>query len=247
MLKIKNYYSLCDNVYEGLELLAPFRNTSVTDSLNIIKQALPFTGINRLPRCLEEDHAALYNLASNSYLHENGFYKLTIIDRPDAKFRVRLHFWPFSVSSSVEEENIHNHRFNYYSCILKGVLLNKIWRIAPRGSKFRHYKYIPRTQKQSYVLDYCGEHFLEMHEESKYQSGDLYSMCAEDLHTVNVAQTNNVITLFIEERTGLKSHADVFSNRYALGYVPISSPSLTLNQYLKVLSIIISLLRVKTI
>lgn len=243
MLEINTYRNICDSIYERLQELALFNSVVTADYLGKIKGLLSLMSFDQLQHTLEKEPTVLKDLASKSYIHENGFYKLTVIDKPNAKFKIRLHFWPASSIKPAQLENIHNHRFNYYSYILKGSLLNRIWKVASSGAKFRHYLYNPRMRKQAYVLDYCGDAFLEASEERQYSNGDLYCMNAEDLHTASVPHNTDVVTLFIEERSNLRLHADVFSNDYNSRNVPIASPSLTVSQYLEVLSIISSALK----
>jgi hypothetical protein len=242
MLRIKNYRIIRDDIYEKLCQLTPFDNVVTPNSLRKVQGLLPSLNIRQLRRVLEEEPSVLETLASKSYVHENGFYKLTVIDKSNAKLRVRIHYWPARGVAPAQIENIHNHRFNYYSYILSGGISNRIWKVASNGATYQHYQYRPRMQKQSYVLDYRGESLLEECEERQYHSGDLYCMNAEDLHVASAYQFNDVVTLFIEERATLRPYADVFSNEYPNKNVPIASPALTSKQYLEVLSTIANVL-----
>jgi hypothetical protein len=242
MLRKNNYRIIRDHIYEKLCQLTPFEDVVTTSSLRKVQGILPLLSIKQLRQVLEEEPGVLKALASKSYVHENGFYKLTVIDKPNASLRLRIHFWPARGVAPAQIENIHNHRFNYYSYILSGGISNRIWKVTPEGATYQHYQYRPRMKKQSYVLDYCGESFLHECEERQYYSGDLYCMNAEDLHVASACQYNDVVTLFIEERANLRPYADVFSNEYPNKNVPIASPSLTSKQYLEVLSTIANVL-----
>ena len=232
---------LCDEVVSQLYQLNEFKNQITPNIEKIIKKAFPVNKIIQFREALEKDSTALGELASKSYLHENSFYKLTLIEVPNSRFRLRLHLWTSGVPSD-QFQNIHNHRFGYYSHILKGTLVNKIWKKSAYGNEFHHYKYYSRLKSQSYTLDYCGTHSLDLYSEKMHMAGEIYSMESKDLHDAYAVQGDNLITLFIEEREHLRPYADVFSNKYSLDNTMVQSPSVTSEQYLTILDKIINLL-----
>jgi hypothetical protein len=239
----QNYQTAKDlicNSFEALEVLGCLHDSV---SLREIQMMLSSMNIIRFLSLLQQDMAAVEELARKSYLHENGFYKLTILDNPIGRIRMRLHLWSANVNVS-SVENIHNHRFNYFSHLLAGTLLNKIWKITLRGAEFKRYKYYPRLLEQSYALDYCGESRLENVQETKYRIGDTYWMDAREFHTVNVEPGTDALTLFVEDRSNLRSYADVFSNRYFERTVFCPANSLKPSEYITLLIQIIALIRV---
>lgn len=238
MFKITNYRNACDCIYDSLQGLDSFTDAQSPHSARTISKMSALLSKIAFRKILHDEPVVLEELANKSYAHENGFFKLTLIDSPKARFRVRLHFWSAEKVTPISIENIHNHRFNYYSYLLSGSLQNKIWRAGNNGMELMHFRYYPRLQKESYILEHHGDTRLETLSEMQYYQGDLYCMKAEDLHTASVLAGTNAVTLFIEERSNLRNYADVFSTEYSPKNLSRSSPSLTSAKYLELLAAI---------
>lgn len=192
-------------------------------------------------RALKDDASALASSSSMSYLHDNTFLKLVIMDSICHRFRFRLHWW--KRNSPVIFQNIHNHRFHFYSIVLLGGIRNTVWTKSQGGSPYIHYKYQPRLGTETYVLSEVGASLLSIDSTTHQTAGSLYSLKAEVLHTSDPTQGEDVITLFVEDRIALREFADVFSNRYSGRHVTIPSPSLSPGEYSNHLSDLVSLLK----
>lgn len=181
-------------------------------------------------------------LAKNSYKHDNGFFKLTLFDTIDKKYKVRIHYWANPFLDSPKLQNIHNHRFGFFSLILKGELQNRTWIVSNSdGIKCGHFKYLPRMGEKTYSLAYTKDICLSDKGIAKYGVGDIYHMSSQELHTIGI-NTNSVVTLFLEERSRITEYADVYSLRYPKKDFPIDSPSLSPEQYKETISKILLLI-----
>jgi hypothetical protein len=205
-----------------------------------LKQLFSLVDIAQLTNELRQEPTLIRGLAANSCFHENGFWKLTVMDGGSARFRIRIHYWANGNLSNPVPENIHNHRFDCYSTILQGSLESRSWRISNRGSKFRHYHYHPQRSQKNYSLAYRGETFLEPTKDASHGSGELYFMKADDLHTAGAS--DQTVTVFLEQRSRLRSYADVFSTRYSASNVNLAGGALTPEEYLNVLTAITKVL-----
>jgi hypothetical protein len=197
--------------------------------------------LEAIHRDLKEDASALVSASSLSYLHDNTFLKLVIVDSICHRFRFRLHWW--KRNSPVISQNIHNHRFHFYSNVLLGGVRNTVWTKSRGGSPYTHYKYQPRLGTENYVLSEVGTSLLSIDSTTHQSAGSLYNLNAEVLHTSDPSHGEDVITLFVEDRIALREFADVFSNRYSGRHVTIPSPSLSPSEYSNHLSDLVSLLK----
>lgn len=172
-------------------------------------------------------------LAQLSYRHELGFTKVTLGEFPDRQLKVRLHVW--QQAKMPDEANIHNHRFDGYSYVLRGAIGDTRWEAsASSGGTHLHYRYTPRLDASEYVLKYLGRACLTPTMASQAYEGDTYWFSGEDLHTTTVL-SRSLLTLFLEDRKRLRSYADVFSRRYPANHHPITATALSEEEYIKLL------------
>lgn len=215
-------------------LRSPVSDTAV---LNIFASLPTFSEL--LPEiyfAVRHDANTLRDLASDSYEHENGFVKLTILK--GANFRIRLHWW--RAETNMENvANVHNHRFDCISHVLKGQLRDVAWHTDDAGGVFSHYRYSPRSGTESYLLRYLGSRSLNITARATHRRGATYWLSNRSLHTSDVLQPDT-ITFFIENRSVLASHADVFSRRYPLRDIRLSSPSTSVGTFLATFSQILA-------
>ena len=67
-----------------------------------------------------------------AYWHPNGFLKIRIANDPDgASFRI--HLWPKKSPGSDQIDDIHSHRWQYYSKVLYGSLKVETYQETPQG------------------------------------------------------------------------------------------------------------------
>ena len=169
-------------------------------------------------RSLDVD--SLERIASASYLHPNGFYKLQLLVCDDVK--VRLHYWPASTRSA--EENLHNHRWRLASKIMLGELHSEIYREAHpdeagvetlelrlyRKSRGAHAaEGIKRGQcavKRSALITRCA--------------GEAYALDTDTLHRIVQRGGEATLTLMVQS-------APLFQENHMLSLPQVMSPDLS--------------------
>src|SRR6266702_3254362 len=61
-----------------------------------------------------ENNETLQAMCADSYIHANGFYKISFPYSPDSPVRVRLHIWPGDALTA-SEPDAHNHKWSFAS------------------------------------------------------------------------------------------------------------------------------------
>jgi hypothetical protein len=211
----------------GGRLAASLSSSSIEDIDNSVDL------LTAISRAIRAEKIVLQALASKSYQHENGFAKLTIFD-DRKRFRLRLHWWRIP-DYSRDRANIHNHRFKCVSHLLRGSLHDVGWKLDSGGAAYTHHCYYPRSGAQKYLLAYAGNAHLSVVHQTEYRSGDTYAMRQDTLHTSHPCKPDT-ITLFLEDRTCLGRHADVFSQKYPRSDLWLSSPSMKSDSFVDTLS-----------
>ncbi len=69
------------------------------------------------------DDALLQKIAKASYRNVTGFLKIVLIDSGDSSWKIRLHVW----KENEQKEFPHNHKWDFYSKIITGYLLQEIY------------------------------------------------------------------------------------------------------------------------
>lgn len=92
-------------------------------------------------------------IASRSYDHSNGFYKIVLYS--SEKCKLRLHIWyPSKINSATE--NVHYHRWRFTSKILIGEYEVFDYELNSEGTPMNSYYYFPRSGKDEYSLVRVG-------------------------------------------------------------------------------------------
>lgn len=122
----------------------------------------------------------LENILGRSYLHQNGFSKIVLFKSIDCQ--IRLHIWD---GNHKEEENIHNHRFNFNSSILQGQYREEIFeQDSFNGDDYFAYSYAPKSEL-NYELIRQENIKLKKVGRFTYKEGDGVSRQASVLHKVS--------------------------------------------------------------
>lgn len=214
----------------------------ITKIAKVARRLISVESLTGLQTALKDDPVALEATAGGSYFHDNSFLKLIIMDSICNRFRFRLHWWKADTKNLNVDQNIHNHRFHFYSFVLIGALTNTVWNVSTQGASYVHYKYHPRSNRNTYLLSEVGNKFLCINGITHQPAGNMYYLNAETLHTSDPDKGKDVVTLFIEDRVSIRQYADVFSNRYTGKEIVISSPALSTQEYIDGLSDFILLL-----
>lgn len=181
----------------------------------------------RIRRVLNDD-ALASDLAKGSYLHENGFNKLLLFTTQNEWFHLRIHQW---LPQEHFEQNVHDHRFNFWSLILSGSLTNNIWGISDSGEEFTHYEYRPRNFKEKYEMVNKGSVRLVKEASLAIIQDEVYYFDHRWIHTTSYSPQS--VTVILEDRRALRPHANVFirRNNVESNTLLYESPALPLEEF----------------
>lgn len=132
-----------------------------------------------------------------------GFIQVKVDDKE------RYHFYHPDLTAFVPPEEIHDHRYDFISTILKGVLSQEIYTVTPRADGEYQLRYVScdkdhkaPTEKQ-FVLP-------ELLSTTSFNRGSQYSLSEKALHKV-LPVSSSTITL-LQRGTKVKPFARVVSS-----------------------------------
>ena len=121
-------------------------------------------------------------VASNSYMHQNGFFKSVLHSSQEDGWALRLHVWE-NVDISKYDSNIHNHRWNYGSLVLSGSFLEEQYIQSITGIGLHEFQYFTDKKNQSY---YIKEHDIrcKVNKRNIYYKDKFYCQKSNIFHKV---------------------------------------------------------------
>lgn len=156
---------------------------SQTALLPALRDAVESGEVKRLLRAALDDEKILSSLQENSYLHENGFLKLTLASTDD--FQVRLHVWDTRKGGlATSLESIHSHTADFASILLVGGYRHLVFEPSPHGIPLRAYRYRGVRGERTFAIMNDGIRHLQCTSESLLPAGTAYSLAAKVLHQV---------------------------------------------------------------
>ncbi|MFF7372633.1 hypothetical protein [Streptomyces tricolor] len=184
------------------------------DLVHRLGQPGPMTG---LLREILADDKALAAIAARSYQHTNHFDKIVLVDSGTALgYRLTLHLWnpPYS-DAEAEDEQIHDHRFSFWSHVVLGTLTSQNFVRDATGVQFGEYQYIPEKINDvatvgNYYVNVGTSPLLEADRPAVPQ-GHSYSLDFAQIHRVLLPRTSPTCTLVLRGPRQ-KNYASVFSN-----------------------------------
>lgn len=134
-------------------------------------------------------------MLDESYYHLNGFDKIVLINR--SNFKIRLHnFLPRPEKRPME--NIHDHRWNFASAMLKGSFKTDLFTNGVKQDlKTQSYTYYSDKLNDKYETVYNGEVFLEKLKTLKISQGDNYFIPSDALHRINGMNADGTVTIIV--------------------------------------------------
>ncbi|MBX9585805.1 MAG: hypothetical protein K2X50_00975 [Gammaproteobacteria bacterium] len=180
-----------------------FDNSTVSQkTMEDISGILYRFGQEKFIACLKEincDKGYLEKIACNSYLHENGFYKINLYTSND--FTIRFHIWEHSVEI---KETLHDHRWFFASTVLNGSLKSEIWQYSPsaQASEYDEYLYIDKNTNPIRI----GSSRVEYVKTVVRNAGEKYTLSPDVLHRIISSGSEMTATLFCRS-TVIKSTA----------------------------------------
>ncbi len=174
------------------------------------------TVISGLLRDLLADPVALAEVGDRSYPHTNHFDKIVLVDTDrSARYRLTMHLWdpPYSTAEA-EDEQIHDHRFSFWSAVLVGTLRSQNFLRDPAGEEIREYRYVPEKRHVSTVGNFYTDagpaRLLEV-APSVHHGGTAYHLFQATIHRVVLPEVETTCTLVLRGPRQ-QEYASVFSN-----------------------------------
>ena len=191
-------------------LLAPNGGVgSCTTLASIIAELSQPDTLRLLLAQLLRSEEALAGVQQRSYYHHNGFRKLVLLQ--NAAFKLRLHLW--EANSERHHENIHDHRWNFASCLLAGHFQTVVWEEDPDGPETRlDCTYTPARDGQTYSVRENGRVRVRQQATYALNAGDVYYMPASTLHQVTDPGQGETITLMLTA-TPVLDHCKLYAEQ----------------------------------
>jgi hypothetical protein len=171
--------------------------------------------------CLEPVNAAILRaIMADSYIHANGFSRISFPAIKSSPVRIRLHVWPSAQDggSLHDEPDAHNHKWPFASRVLVGGLAHDILHVRPGQGPFEHFHHVDLGDRYKLVL--AGRVSLDLTGVQTTAAGMTYSMSPTTVHRV-VPQGGQYSATLVAELARLSDATEVFSdaNRHKSGQV----------------------------
>src|SRR4051794_7248927 len=115
---------------EGTDVTSPVR--AIFDSTTLPDVALTRLRseyeLSRLFEELNSDPGLREAIDASGQFHDNGFQKLVLYASEATELKLVLHFWPPD-DSRTDDDNIHNHRWDFSSVVLMGHLRSEVFQL----------------------------------------------------------------------------------------------------------------------
>lgn len=129
------------------------------------------------------DPAVLRRAEDRSYLHRNGFLRLTLA--PSSSYYLRLHVWDTRHGGLPNfPESIHNHNSDFASVILTGGYRHEIFYRSSAGESYYQYDYNSQRGSGSFSLEPKGPVPLALNSNSYLGANTSYTLTTDVLHRV---------------------------------------------------------------
>jgi hypothetical protein len=123
----------------------------------------------------------LEEVAAQSYVHNNGFDKIVLVDR--GSWALRLHIW-WPDQSPVDVEHVHNHAWDFISTIVTGSYHMELYR-GGDGDEWFEYRYeFPEGRPEVHGLRLVGRTRLTRVLTIYVPTGSSYAIHGGHLHRV---------------------------------------------------------------
>lgn len=167
--------------------------------------------LRRLIENLIDNPRELDDVARRSYCHNNGFFKILLLDKRPS-YSVRFHIWP---EQPFQESDIHNHPWDMSALVLNGSYEWPIYIFKDTQEKNNCFD----LYECHYFKDYSGHSFfkkenVEIIEVGKHnlKEGNIFRLSSVQYHSVKKNNSEPADSIVI---TGYSEvlNADVISRR----------------------------------
>ncbi|MEV6953740.1 hypothetical protein [Streptomyces sp. NPDC051183] len=191
--------------------------TTVRSNLELVHTLGSGENLSALLTEIVGDEKLLATIAQRSYPHTNHFDKIVLVDSgTNLGYRLTLHLWnpPYS-DAEAEDEQIHDHRFSFWSHVVAGTLTSQNFVRDATGTIFGEFQYIPEklnsvaTVGNFYVN--VGDSPLLPTSRPSIPAGTSYDLTFDQIHRVILPREDLTCTLVLRGPRQ-KNYASVFSN-----------------------------------
>lgn len=155
----------------------------------------------------------LKSLENKPYWFGLGFIQLKI----DAN--TRLHFWHPELAPNVDDEEIHDHRYDFKSTILKGELTNTLFDVQNVENGEYELCWVNCKPEHSSTPEYISDVSIKPVSSIAYKAGQYYNMGMDDFHRSKF--TVPTVT-YLERGAVLKEKARIVKNKLKPSVCPFS-------------------------
>lgn len=151
------------------------------------------------------------SITTESYVHANGFYRISLPAVSSSPVRLRLHTWPSDKDAPNQQDlpDAHSHKWPFVSRILAGGLMQDILKVELGRGEFNHFRHVDHGN--SYGLTREGPATLEVADVLVVEGEITYQMNnPETVHRVFSQQGQYTVTL-VAELAPTRDFTDVYT------------------------------------
>lgn len=157
----------------------------------------------------------LKEVAQKSYRHINHFDKIVLFDNDDPNsFRLTLHLWepPYSHKERTDEQ-IHSHRFSFWSSVLSGTLVSENFEECENGNVYESFSYCPENRDIKNFYTHEGPIKLKKTTTSRAENSTSYFLKNVGIHRIVVPDEHPVVTLVLRSPR-VRDYSIVYNTKY---------------------------------
>lgn len=150
-----------------------------------------------------ENHELCTRLASESYLHPNGFEKYGLVPLSDFDCRIRLHVWRPENKQRYDDANYHSHVRDFASIVLMGQLSDSLCTEVSHSSEegtisLLKYQVHDRPIGGQYIFEELGAASLAVRAQRLLRPRQAYSLPYSQVHKTVIIGDNTTMTIFVQ-------------------------------------------------
>ena len=145
-------------------------------------------------------------MCADSYIHPNGFFKISFPHSLDSPARVRLHVW-LGYAFASQEPDAHNHKWSFASKVLIGKVTHDVLHVSPGPGNYHHYEY--KRVGRGHRYTHFGTAELQLRRVEATPKGIIYSMDSRTVHRVRPDESACTATLVVELAPA-RTRTDIF-------------------------------------
>ena len=151
----------------------------------LFESLFPVSAVLKLLAFIQASPTTCEDIASRSYLHENGFWKLVLLQDPKKRWKIQLRVWDEETCRKSTESDVHDHRWDFYSRLLLGSAMHcTFWTEVDHGIRMNEYVYEPGSGVGQFRLRYRGSCMVRLLQQAILPCGACYTLRHEVLHRV---------------------------------------------------------------